>query len=286
MREHAPLNEIYIVSGPVGHGGTGSNGGVTKTVAGRPRDGPAYTWKVALVLPDNGTRTTSRASPARRQRSPSSCPTSRASRAIPLDDLSDDRRRGRSADRISLLHQPAAADPELHQGRHQRREPEERPDHQLRAARRPARSATTSRSRRRASSGLAVTLTVTSGPATIVSGTTLHITGAGTGDRPGHAGRRRQLQRGARRSASRSRSRRAARRSPSTRRRRRRTYGDPAFQVSATGGASGNPVTFTASVPAPRAASPVSRRSRSSRPASAPSRRRRPAAPTTTRRPR
>jgi DNA/RNA endonuclease G (NUC1) len=48
------LNEVYIVSGPVGTGGTGSNGGVTTTVAGGHVTVPAYTWKVALVLPDNG----------------------------------------------------------------------------------------------------------------------------------------------------------------------------------------------------------------------------------------
>ncbi|MGH9408664.1 MAG: DNA/RNA non-specific endonuclease [Vicinamibacterales bacterium] len=47
-------NEIYIVSGPLGSGGTGSNGGVTTTLAGGHVTVPAYTWKVALVLPDDG----------------------------------------------------------------------------------------------------------------------------------------------------------------------------------------------------------------------------------------
>jgi DNA/RNA endonuclease G (NUC1) len=50
----AVFNEIYIVSGPAGTGGTGSNGGVTTTIAGGHVTVPAYTWKVALVLPDNG----------------------------------------------------------------------------------------------------------------------------------------------------------------------------------------------------------------------------------------
>ncbi|HEX7140298.1 MAG TPA: DNA/RNA non-specific endonuclease [Vicinamibacterales bacterium] len=44
-------NEIYIVSGPAGVGGTGSNGGVTTTLAGGHVTVPAQTWKVALVLP-------------------------------------------------------------------------------------------------------------------------------------------------------------------------------------------------------------------------------------------
>ena len=44
-------SEIYIVSGPAGAGGTGSNGGVTTTVANGHVVVPAYTWKAALVLP-------------------------------------------------------------------------------------------------------------------------------------------------------------------------------------------------------------------------------------------
>jgi endonuclease G len=44
-------SEVYIVSGPSGVGGTGSNGGVTTTVAGGHVTVPSSTWKVALVLP-------------------------------------------------------------------------------------------------------------------------------------------------------------------------------------------------------------------------------------------
>ena len=44
-------NEIYIVAGPEGAGGTGSNGGVTTLLAGGHVTVPAHTWKVALVLP-------------------------------------------------------------------------------------------------------------------------------------------------------------------------------------------------------------------------------------------
>lgn len=59
-------NELYIVGGSVGVGGTGSNGGVTNTLAGGKITVPSYTWKVILVLPagdndvarvDNNTRT-------------------------------------------------------------------------------------------------------------------------------------------------------------------------------------------------------------------------------------
>jgi endonuclease G len=44
-------DELYIVSGPAGVGGTGSLGGTTTTLADRHVTVPASTWKVALVLP-------------------------------------------------------------------------------------------------------------------------------------------------------------------------------------------------------------------------------------------
>ena len=47
-------NEIYIISGGAGDGGSGSNGGTTLTIANGHVAVPAYTWKVAMVLP-NGT---------------------------------------------------------------------------------------------------------------------------------------------------------------------------------------------------------------------------------------
>jgi len=55
---------IYIVSGPAGTGGTGSNGFVN-TIADGHVNVPAYTWKVALVLP-KGDNDVSRASAASR----------------------------------------------------------------------------------------------------------------------------------------------------------------------------------------------------------------------------
>ncbi|MBY0495724.1 MAG: DNA/RNA non-specific endonuclease [Cyanobacteria bacterium] len=44
-------NELYIVAGPDGTGGTGSAGGVTTTAANGRLTVPSSTWKVALVLP-------------------------------------------------------------------------------------------------------------------------------------------------------------------------------------------------------------------------------------------
>lgn len=44
-------NELYIIAGSSGQGGTGSNGGVTQTVADGRVVVPAVTWKVIMVLP-------------------------------------------------------------------------------------------------------------------------------------------------------------------------------------------------------------------------------------------
>lgn len=44
-------NELYIITGGTGTGGTGSNGGVTMTVANGHVTVPAFTWKVIIVLP-------------------------------------------------------------------------------------------------------------------------------------------------------------------------------------------------------------------------------------------
>jgi DNA/RNA endonuclease G (NUC1) len=50
LRTLLPENEIYVVSGPAGVGGSGDNGPAT-TIANGFVTVPAYTWKVALVLP-------------------------------------------------------------------------------------------------------------------------------------------------------------------------------------------------------------------------------------------
>ncbi|MFL6230597.1 MAG: DNA/RNA non-specific endonuclease [Pyrinomonadaceae bacterium] len=44
-------NEVYIISGGSGIGGTGSNGGTTSTIAGGHVTVPSQTWKVIIVLP-------------------------------------------------------------------------------------------------------------------------------------------------------------------------------------------------------------------------------------------
>jgi DNA/RNA endonuclease G (NUC1)/fibronectin type 3 domain-containing protein len=51
LRSLLPADEIYIVSGPAGSGGSGSNGGTTTTLANGHVTVPASTWKCALVLP-------------------------------------------------------------------------------------------------------------------------------------------------------------------------------------------------------------------------------------------
>ncbi len=50
LRTYTPANELYIVSGGAGIGGSGNNGFAT-TIAGGRITVPAYTWKVALVIP-------------------------------------------------------------------------------------------------------------------------------------------------------------------------------------------------------------------------------------------
>ncbi len=52
-------NEMYIVMGGAGSGGTGSNGGTTTTIAGGHVAVPAQVWKVVIVLP-SGTNDVSR----------------------------------------------------------------------------------------------------------------------------------------------------------------------------------------------------------------------------------
>ncbi|HJR90780.1 MAG TPA: DNA/RNA non-specific endonuclease [Aeromicrobium sp.] len=51
LRTLLPSDEIYIVAGGAGTGGTGSEGGLTMTLANGHVTVPAFTWKVALVIP-------------------------------------------------------------------------------------------------------------------------------------------------------------------------------------------------------------------------------------------
>jgi DNA/RNA endonuclease G (NUC1) len=50
LRTLLPANEVYIVAGPAGVGGSGDNG-PANTIANGHVTVPAYTWKVALILP-------------------------------------------------------------------------------------------------------------------------------------------------------------------------------------------------------------------------------------------
>jgi len=54
-------NELYIISGGIGSGGSGSNGGTTTTIASGKITVPATCWKIIVVLP-NGTNDVSRVS--------------------------------------------------------------------------------------------------------------------------------------------------------------------------------------------------------------------------------
>ena len=64
LRTLLPANEVYVVAGPAGVGGSGDNGPAT-TIANGHVTVPAYTWKVALVLP-HGESDLSRVSAATR----------------------------------------------------------------------------------------------------------------------------------------------------------------------------------------------------------------------------
>jgi endonuclease G, mitochondrial len=44
-------NELYIIAGGYGEGGTGSNGGITRTISSRKVSVPARLWKIIVVLP-------------------------------------------------------------------------------------------------------------------------------------------------------------------------------------------------------------------------------------------
>lgn len=55
LRTLLPTNELYIIAGGAGNGGSGSNGGVSYTIANGKVAVPSHTWKVVLVLPkDSG----------------------------------------------------------------------------------------------------------------------------------------------------------------------------------------------------------------------------------------
>ena len=64
LRTLLPANEVYVVAGPAGAGGSGDNG-PAETIANGRVTVPAFTWKVALVIP-NGDDDLSRVTAAAR----------------------------------------------------------------------------------------------------------------------------------------------------------------------------------------------------------------------------
>ncbi|HZT76131.1 MAG TPA: DNA/RNA non-specific endonuclease [Vicinamibacterales bacterium] len=236
----AHLNEIYIVSGPAGTGGTGSNGGTTTTVAGGHVTVPASTWKVALVLPDNGSED---------DLSRVNCSTPTLAVIMPnvqgIKTNPWQTYQRTISDVVSLTGYHFFTN--LPQPIQHCLETGVKNDQTIAFG--PIVNATFGVDvplQAIASSGLPATLTVTSGPATIVNGTTLHFTDVGmvtvvatqAGDVNYNAAapvsQSFQVM-----PASQTITFDAPAPTP--------TYGDAAFQVSATGGASGNPVTFAAS---------------------------------------
>jgi DNA/RNA endonuclease G (NUC1) len=238
------LNELYVVSGPAGIGGTGSNGGVSTTVANGHVTVPAYTWKVALVLADNG----SDDDIAR-----VNCSTTTIAVIMPnvqgiRNTTWDTYLTTVNAVEATTGYHFFSALPQPIQNCIKAGTNGVNPKNDQTITLGPIADTTVGHDvslQATASSGLAVTLEVTSGPATLVGGTTLHVTGVGTvtvratqaGDVNYNAAppveQSFQVAPGTQTIAF-------GEPAPTP------TYGASAFQVSATGGPSGNPVTFSA----------------------------------------
>ena len=107
LRTLLPADELYIVSGPAGTGGTGSNGGTTTTIANGHVTVPASTWKCALVLPKASGDDVARVTASTR----TICvimPNIAGHPERRLAHLSEECRPGRSADRLRPLLQRSA----------------------------------------------------------------------------------------------------------------------------------------------------------------------------------
>ncbi len=132
LRTLLPAEELYIVAGGTGTGGTGSNGSVTTTLAGGHVNVPAADLEgrtgagqgrrrrqVPRHLLDANDRRDHAQHSGHPQR--------------PVGELPDDRRRGRDLDRLRLLLRSAGADPAVHRGRHERQQPRARHGRRRRA---------------------------------------------------------------------------------------------------------------------------------------------------------
>ena len=100
LRTLTPANELYIVAGPAGSGGTGSNGFAT-TIANGHVAVPSSTWKVVLVIP-KGDNDISRVTAATRTIAVN-MPNIQGIRNNRLADLSDYGRCSRSLNGLRLL---------------------------------------------------------------------------------------------------------------------------------------------------------------------------------------
>ena len=243
LRTLLPANEIYIVAGGTGTGGTGSNGGVTTTLADGRVNVPAWTWKAALVIPAGGGDDISRVT----------CSTRTIAVILPNTQgirNADWQTYLKSVDEVELLtgydlfsNLPDLAEQCVEAGINGNNPKYEQsitfapldprtygePDFTVGAT---------------ASSDLAVGLSILSGPATI-SGGTVHLTGPGTvtirASQPGNDNFKPALD------VDRSFQVAKAGQTINFAAPPDRTYGAPPFMVSATGGSSGNAVTFVAS---------------------------------------
>ena len=127
-------HEIFIVAGPTGAGGTGSNlpETTTMTLADGHVTVPAWTWKVALVLPKDTSDPISRVSCSTRTIAVI-MPNTQGIRNNPWENVPDDGRCGRDVDRLRPLLKSARANPEVRRGRHQRQQPAARHGQRRRA---------------------------------------------------------------------------------------------------------------------------------------------------------
>ena len=108
LRTLLPSDEIYIVAGGAGTGGTGSNGGLTTTIANGHVTVPAFTWKVALVIPKGVGDVYARQLLVADDRGDDAERPGHPERSV--GELPDDRRCGGGADRLQLLLGAAARD--------------------------------------------------------------------------------------------------------------------------------------------------------------------------------
>jgi endonuclease G len=245
-----PPYEIYVVSGPAGAGGTGSNGFAT-TVDNGHVTVPAYTWKVALVLPfDRGADDASRVTCAARTIAVI-MPNAQGIRTNSPDDWMNYLTTVDAVEALTGYDLFSNVPPKIQNciqagingNNPQAQEIAFAPIAAHRFG--DADFVVTAT----ADSGLPVTLTVTSGPATIDANGTVHLLGAGPvtirATQPGGTNAGQAYARAV--PVDQTFTADKGTQAITFGALGDRTYGDAPFTVSAGGGASGNPVVFAAS---------------------------------------